>query len=112
MNGDYLLTRVKQVWHNGNIYPSIPVAHAVQLKETYETIKLLLDALQYPKYSWNIYGDLKVISLILGLQLGYTKYMCFCASGIVEMTVTILVKCSWNHEKHLLQADLMLSMCL
>ena len=37
--------------HNGNIHPSIPVAHAVQLKETYETIKLLLHALQYPKYS-------------------------------------------------------------
>ena len=63
--------------HNGNIHPSIPVAHAVQLKETYETIKLLLDALQYPKYSWKICGDLKIKSLILGLQLGYTKYMFF-----------------------------------
>ena len=36
----------------------------------------LLDVFQYPKYSWKI-CDLKVISLILGLQLGYTKYMCF-----------------------------------
>ena len=97
--------------HNGNSHPSIPVAHAVQLKETYETMRMLLDALRYPKYSWKICGDLRVISLILGLQLGYTKYMCFCASGIVEMTVTILVKCSGNHEKHLLQADLMSSMC-
>ena len=49
--------------HNGNIHPSIPVAHAVQLKETYETIKLLLDALQYPKYSWKICGDLKLYPL-------------------------------------------------
>ena len=40
--------------HNSNIHPSIPVAHAVQLKETYETMKLLLDALQYSKYSWEI----------------------------------------------------------
>ena len=31
--------------HNGNTYPSTPVAHAVQLKETYETMKLLLDAI-------------------------------------------------------------------
>ena len=53
--------------HNGNIRPSIPVAHAVQLKESYETIKLLLNVLQYHKYSWKICGDLKVISLILGL---------------------------------------------
>ena len=89
--------------HNGNTHPSIPVAHAVQLKKTYETMKLFLDALQYPKYSWKMCGDLKEISLILGLQLGYTKYMCFCASGIVEMTITILVKCSGNYEKHLLR---------
>ena len=63
--------------HNGNIHPFISVAHAVQLKETFETMKLLLDALQYPKYSWKICGDLKVISLILELQLGYTKYVFF-----------------------------------
>ena len=37
----------------------------------------MLDALQYPKYSWKICEDLKVISLILGLRLGYTEYMCF-----------------------------------
>ena len=98
--------------HNGNIHPPIPVAHAVQLKETYDTIKLLLTAFQYPKYSWKIFGDLKVISIILGLHLGYTNICVFCASGILEMTVTILVKCSRNHEKHLLQADLILSMCL
>ena len=63
--------------NNGNIHPFIPVAHAVQLKETYETMKLLLDAFQYPKYSWKICGGLKVTSLILGLQLDYRKYMCF-----------------------------------
>ena len=98
--------------HNGNIHPSIPVVHAVQLKESYETMKLLLDALQYPKYSWKICGGLKVTSLILGLQLDYTNICVFCACGIVEMTVTILVKYIGNHKKHLLQADLMLSMCL
>ena len=57
--------------------PYHPVARAVLLKKTCETMKLLLDALQYPKYSWKICGDLKVISLISGLQLDYTKYMCF-----------------------------------
>ena len=65
------------ILHNGNIHPFIPVANAVQLKETYETMKLLLDAHQYPKYSWKIFGGLTITSLILGLQLGYTKYMCF-----------------------------------
>ena len=63
--------------YNSDNCPSIPVAHAVQLKKTNETMKLLLDALQYPRYSWKICGDLKVISLVLGLQLGYTISMCF-----------------------------------
>ena len=64
---------------NGNTHPSIHLAHAIQLKGGHETIKVLLDALQYLKYSGKICGDLKVISLILGLQLYYTKYtvMCF-----------------------------------
>ena len=34
--------------HNDNIHPSIPVAHAVQLKKSYETIKLLLESSSVP----------------------------------------------------------------
>jgi hypothetical protein len=40
--------------------------------------------IQYEKYSWYmcgdlkvIAGDLKVIALLLGLQLGYTEFCCF-----------------------------------
>ena len=40
-------------------------------------MKILLDILEYPKYNWKICSDLKVLSLLLGLQLGYTKHMCF-----------------------------------
>ena len=40
-------------------------------------MKILLEAIEYSKYSWKVCGDLKVISLLLGLQLGYTKHMCF-----------------------------------
>jgi hypothetical protein len=36
-------------------------------------MKLILEKIQYEKYTWNICGDLKVIALVLGLQLGYTK---------------------------------------
>ena len=55
----------------------VPVAHAANMKECYENMKLLLDKIQYEKYNWNICGDLKVIALLLGLQLGYTKSCCF-----------------------------------
>jgi hypothetical protein len=48
--------------HNGNVFPSVPLVHAVDMKESYENMKLLL---------WGF----KVIALFLGLQLGYTKVL-------------------------------------
>ena len=63
--------------HNDNIKPSIPVGYSILRKEIYHTMKILLDLREYPKYNWKIYSDLKVVSLLLELQLGYTKYVCF-----------------------------------
>jgi len=63
--------------HNGNIKPSIPVGYSILRKETYHAMKILLDLLEYPKYNWKICSDLKAVSLLLRLQLGYTKHMCF-----------------------------------
>ena len=63
--------------HNNNSKPSIPVAHSTSKKETCETMDTLLKLLDYTLHNWKICGDLKVISLLLGLQLGYTKHMCF-----------------------------------
>ena len=63
--------------HNGNIKPSIPVSYSILRKETYDTMKILLDILEYSKYDWKICSDMKVLSLLFGLQLGYTKHMCF-----------------------------------
>ena len=63
--------------HNGNKFPSARLAHAANMKEYYENMKLLLEKTQYEKHNWNICGDLKVTALLLGLQLGYTKVRCF-----------------------------------
>jgi len=63
--------------HNGNTLPSIPVGHSVHNKESYENMKILMEAINYDKYKWQICGDIKVIALLLGLQQGFAKYYCF-----------------------------------
>jgi len=63
--------------HNGNTLPSIPVGHSVHNKESYENMKILMEAINYDKFKRQICGDLKVIALLLGLQQGFTKYCCF-----------------------------------
>ena len=40
-------------------------------------MKILMEAINYDKFKWQICGDLKVIALLLGLQQGFTKYCCF-----------------------------------
>ena len=63
--------------HIGNVLPSIPVGHAVHMKETYDNMKQLLRCIEYDQHQWQLCGDLKVVALLLGLQSGYTKYCCF-----------------------------------
>jgi len=63
--------------HNGNKFPSIPLAHAANMKESYESMKLLLGKIKYDEFKWKLCCDLKVVALLLGMQLGYTKYCRF-----------------------------------
>ena len=61
---------------NGNQYASIPIGHSVTLKESYDTMALVLK-LKYADQNWLICGDLKMICILLGKQSGYTKFPCF-----------------------------------
>ena len=55
----------------------IVFAHAANMKESYESMKLLLGRIKYNKFKWKLCGELKVVALLLAMQLGYTKYSCF-----------------------------------
>lgn len=63
--------------HNGNEKPSIPLAHTVDLNESHDNLKTILKVIKYDEYEWQMCCDLKVVSMLLGLQGGYTKFMCF-----------------------------------
>ena len=40
--------------HNGNVYPSVPIGHAVHMKETYENKEVLLNNSKYTQHNWSI----------------------------------------------------------
>jgi hypothetical protein len=56
------------------------------MKESYESMKLLLGNIKYDAFKWKLYGDLKVMALLIGMQLGYTKYCRFL--------------CEWEKKNH------------
>jgi len=45
--------------HNGNKFPSVPLAHAANMKESYESMKLLLGKIKYDNFKWKLCGDLR-----------------------------------------------------
>lgn len=65
------------ILHNGNELPTIPLAHTVDWKESRDSVKEILNVIRYEHYGFNICCDLKVVSMLMGLQGGYTKHMCF-----------------------------------
>ena len=47
------------------------------MKEGRESVKILLELIQYNDHNWDVYEDFKMIAFLLGLQEGYTKHSCF-----------------------------------
>jgi len=63
--------------HNGNQYPSIPLAHSVHMKEDYNNVKIMLHSLKYTQYQWEVIGNFKMVAFLMGLQGGFTKFPCY-----------------------------------
>ncbi|GBM42030.1 hypothetical protein AVEN_3262-1 [Araneus ventricosus] len=65
------------------------------MKETYHSLKQLLEMINCSKYGWQICADLKVVSLLMGLQLGYTKYCCFLCLWYSRAIALHYIKRDW-----------------
>ena len=42
-------------------YPSIPVAHSFQIKENYESVKIVRKLIKYKDHNWDVCGDFKMM---------------------------------------------------
>lgn len=75
--------------HNGSVYPEIPIFFSKSLAEGYDTMKYLLETINYKqlgdKYKFKICADFKVINILRGLQPGNISYPC--------------IYCLWNSRK-------------
>ena len=95
-------TRMKSVLlHNGNKFPSVPLAYTTNMKEKYENLKILLEKIQYDKYCWTVCCDLKAIPLLTGLQRGYNNFCCFLCERDSRDKKNHYVKKEWPKRESL-----------
>jgi len=85
--------------HNGNVYPSIPLAHAVHMKETYVNLQNLLRSMQYSTHQWNICGDLKVVQFSLACSKAIQSIVVYFASGTAGIELLITPEKSGHYVK-------------
>ncbi|GFV68944.1 uncharacterized protein TNCV_2954091 [Trichonephila clavipes] len=85
--------------HNGNL---VLVGHSVHLEECYENLEFILNKLSYSDHKWTTCGDLKVISMLLGEQSGYTKFPCFLCEWDSRDRKQYYVKQTWPIRKALI----------
>lgn len=81
--------------HNGNNLASIPLAHSTILGEDYCNMQYLLQKINYQIHQWEICTDLKVVTIILGQQSGFTKYPCFLCEWDSRAREDHYIKKSW-----------------
>ena len=56
------------LFHNGNKFACVPIAHSVIVKEHYLNVKMALQKLRYSQHNWAICVDFKMVNFLLGQQ--------------------------------------------
>ena len=60
--------------HNANKVASIPIAHSTILKESYVNMEKGSSVIKYSEHNWMIYGNLIIVTILLGQQSGFTTH--------------------------------------
>lgn len=56
--------------HRAKELPSVPIAYALDTKESPENIENLLKKINYERFQWTICCDLKVVGMLFGMKKG------------------------------------------
>jgi len=67
--------------------------------ETYDNMKILLEAIQNNVDQRNICGGLKVTGILIGVQGGFTKFCCLLCLCDSRSTVEHYIKRDWEPGK-------------
>ena len=59
--------------HNTNLYAPIPLAHSTVMEEKHGNMGVLLQNINYDTHQWQMCGDLKILTILLGQQSEFTK---------------------------------------
>lgn len=78
------------LFHNGNVYAPIPVAHSVTLMEEYQNLDFLLAKLKYNNHNWKLCGNLKIMTILLGQQRVSRNTRVLFANGIAVLVISIM----------------------
>ena len=70
--------------HNGNVLPSIPVAHQFGIKESDVSMKQLLQYMQWTHTSRKFVRTWKSLHVCLDCRSGTLNFLVFCVSGTAE----------------------------
>ncbi|GFT79489.1 hypothetical protein NPIL_578931 [Nephila pilipes] len=73
--------------HYVNTLSSVAIACSFIIKESYEN---MLHEIDYSHHNSNISADIKVITVLIGLQQGYTKRCCFLWSRTAEQNINVI----------------------
>lgn len=69
------LIKEYKILYNANAPP--PVVHSVVLLEKYCNLHHILEKLKYDEHNWSKCDDLKIMTILLSQQAGYTKFPFF-----------------------------------
>jgi hypothetical protein len=86
--------------HNGNAFASISVAHSIHLRETCDSLKCLLNSVNYKGLGWFVCGDLKLIALLLVWRWATPSCPVICARGIAAQRAST-GKDTTGHQENL-----------